>query len=127
MLLVLFFERNKMIEDIQKQAVYVAELTQERDTAKDELQEVEDMVTTDVLGERDTSGKPAFSNETSRAIAVRERCRQLARWRAAKDKLDAKELLKAAETARLERYRNEFAIWKIERRREIAEMEAVNV
>ena len=115
-----------MIEDILKQAIYVAELTQELNAARDELQQIEDVVTTYVLGERDSAGKPGFPNETSRAIEIRSRCRHLASWRAAKDKLDAKELLKAMEAARLELRRNEFAVWKIERRREIAEMEAVS-
>lgn len=125
-LLVLFFRKDQMSpEDIEKQAIYVAELTQERNEAQDELQEIEDMVTTNVLGERDSAGKAVYSNETSRAIAIRQTCRDLASWRQAKDKLDAKELLKAMELARLEKYRNQFAQWKIEQRKAIAAMEAV--
>lgn len=112
-------------EDIEKQAIYCAELTQERDRAQTKLQEIEDMVTTNVLGERDGSGKPVYSNETSRAIAIRQTCRDLAVWNRAKEELDAKELLKAMEQARLEKYRNQFAQWKIEQRKAIAAMEAV--
>lgn len=115
-----------MIEEIQERAMRCAELAQELDEARDRLQEIEDMVTTNVLGERDSGGKAVYSNETSRAIAIRHGCKQLASWQQQKDKVDALELIKAAEQIKLELYRNQFAKWKLEHRRETATIEAVN-
>ena len=113
-----------MIEQIEKQAIHLAELALHRDRARDELQQIEDAITTEVLAERDSSGKPAYSNETSRAIAIRQKCRELGRWRQTKDELDGLDLAKATEAARLEAYRNQFSKWKLEYRRATAEMEA---
>src|SRR5262245_50578896 len=113
-------------EAIEQKAIYCAELAQERDREQAKLQEIEDMVTVEILGQRDSSGKPVYSNETSRAIAIRQMCRDLGGWRQCKDKLEALELDLAMHRAELERLRGEFSAWKLEHRRLTAEMETAN-
>lgn len=109
--------------EIEKRAIYLSNVTLERDAIRERLQIVEDRITYDVLTERDGNGKPLHSNDALRGIAVRERLLASTEWLKLKADVEAVEVLRVEATARLERSRNEFSKWKIEERARIAEME----
>lgn len=110
--------------EIEERAIYLSNITLEREMAKDRLQALEDQITYDVLTEKDGNGKPSYSNDTLRGIAIRHRFAASDTWNKLKGDIESLDVLKVEATVRLERVRNEFSQWKIEERARIAEMEA---
>lgn len=111
-------------KEIEEKAILLSNITLERDAAREALNLVEDRIAFDVITAKDSSGKPQFSNETLRGIAIRETCASSDEHSDLKASVERLEVLKTQAAARLERMRNEFSKWKIEERARIAEMEA---
>lgn len=114
-------------QKIEDQANELARLTSLRDDCKEALEEVTDEITSAVLRTVEpTTGKPIFTNDKAREIEIRKRCRESDEWQLLATKLDDDEMKVKEAANKLERMRNSFAIWKLEKRESIAAQEAVN-
>jgi hypothetical protein len=112
-------------QEIEDQAIALTRLTSERDAAQRELEFITDGITRAVLADVDeTTGKPRYSNDKARELAIRERCRLSVAWTEADERLRLAELARAGSQARLERLRGEFSESKLARRERIVNMEA---
>lgn len=102
-------------ELIEEQSVALARITERRDEAKTHLEEVADRIAAEAMAEVDTYPyKPRFTNDRARELAIRERQRasgEYQRWAAIEREAQANH---AEATARLERLRGEFAMFKRE-------------
>lgn len=85
------------------------------------IQQADDAIAFDVLFAVDPqTGKPLFSNEAQRSIAIRDKQRADQNWCELAKEMDAAEMNRARLSAKLERLRGEFSTWKILKRAEIA-------
>lgn len=113
-------------ERIETAALALAALGFEIDDAKHAIGQIEDSILAEILTATNEAGKPLFSNETARAIELRIRLTTDAPWLRL-DKLKRElEKTRAYRQVELERLRNEFAVWKLERRAELAAVELLN-
>jgi hypothetical protein len=111
--------------EIEEQSIALAKITRRRDEAAEARQQVEDAITFEVIREIDpVTGKPSYTNDTMRGIAIRERCNASGSYQQWNDILREAELNRAEAAARLERLRGEFSMSKIERRERVAAIEA---
>lgn len=111
-------------QEIEERAIYLSNVTLVRDAARESLQAIEDQITYDVIVERDSNGKPLYSNDALRQIAIRHRCAASQEYKDLKGSVESLEVLKTQAMLGLERVRNEFSQWKIEERLRIAGIEA---
>jgi hypothetical protein len=112
-------------EEIESAAKDVAGLTALRDVAREDLEEITDKITGEVLAATDPiTGKPSFTNDRARDLAIRERCRASEEWRERSRRTEEAELKRAEAAARLERLRGEFSLQKLERRERVAAIDA---
>lgn len=116
--------RNYPVE-IEEQSVALVRIAERRDEARNHLEIITDFITSDVLRMTDPdTGKPAFSNDKARELAIRDRQRasgEYQKWAAIEREAQASH---AEASARLERLRGEFSLSKIARRERIASIEA---
>ena len=112
-------------QEIEEQSLAVTRLTSERDAAQEALAVSTDAIMRYVLTVLDPeTGKPLYSNDKTRDLAVREKCRNSPDWTERDERLRLAELARAGSQARLERLRGEFSESKLARRERIVNMEA---
>lgn len=112
-------------QEIEEQSNSHAAITKLVTEAKARMEEVTDAITHGVLTETDRdTGKPAFTNDKARELAIRERQRASGEYQRLAEMVMHLELDRAAASARLERLRGEFSLLKIERRERIAAIDA---
>lgn len=113
--------RNYPVE-IEEQSIALVRITERRDEARKYLEELTDIATSAVLFEIDeATGKPRYSNDKARELAIRERQRasgEYQGWAAIEREAEAN---RAEASARIERLRGQFAMFKREADERIAD------
>ena len=111
--------------EIEEQSIALQRTQERRDEARLALEAITDAITADVLRLTDPdTGKPVFTNDKARELAIRERQRASGEYQKWAQVLQTAEFERAAAAARLERMRGDFAESKLERRERIAAIEA---
>ena len=109
-------------ERIEQLAVQVATKTREVQDLRDQIGQRESAATIEILNARDEEGRPLYSNETARGAALKLALAANTRYTDVERRLAVAETERAHLLANLERARNEFRLYLLDRQQEIAAM-----
>ena len=107
-------------ERIETLALQLAAKTREVQDLREQLDLKESAATLEVLNARDEGGRPLYSNETARNAALKLALTANTKYQELERKLSAAETDRAQLLASLERARNEFKLYLLDRQQEIA-------
>ena len=107
-------------EQIERLNLDLAATTRDLAEAREQIDVIEHLITLEVLNARAADGKPAYSNETARAAAIKSRLLEHEQHRQLRRHLLDLEQAKAEALARLERARGEFKLHLLDRQTAIA-------
>lgn len=108
------------------EAITLLAATKNRDIheSREQLGLQESVATLEILTAKDEHGKPLYSNETARAAAIKLALSSRADYQEMQSKLIILEEERAAALANVERLRNEFKLYLLDKQLEIAVLQA---